>query len=134
MAGQIGNMENDKAVIENAYDFALQLMSYLAETLGCTTYSWSDGFFRKEAKRAIEKCREETIHDPTFWPRVFCLPFKERLSLGFRFWDDESKEQGLMLMPLWIYAVLPDDFQYKGLIKSEMDDDTRFGCVFWEVG
>ena len=125
--------DGDKVEIPDAYDFALQIMAYHAGIWANTIYSWSDEFYRKAANEALETSRIETMRDPTFWERVMLLPDELRLNLGFRYWDEESKAQGKMLMPFWIYAILPDDFEFGGKKKSDVDNDKRCGCVFWLV-
>lgn len=59
-------------------------------------------------------------------------------NLGFQKWDDES---GLMLIPLYVYPFLKDEFMCGSisdicprLIKvSEIDIDHRFGCLAYGV-
>ena len=133
MEVQIGSSENDKVVIEDAYDFALRVMECFANNMAQTIYKWSDEGFRESVNNAIEYARTETMRDPTFWERVMFLPNELRLNLGFRYLDDETREQGKMLMPFWIYACLPMDFEAGGEKKRDVGDDTRFGCVFWLV-
>lgn len=59
-------------------------------------------------------------------------------SLGFKKWDDES---GLMLIPLYVYPFLKDEFMCgsisdiaaRNIKASEIDIDHRFGCLAYGV-
>ena len=59
-------------------------------------------------------------------------------NLGFQMWDDESR---LMLIPLYVYPFLTDEFMCGSisdkeacLMKtSDIDTDNRFGCLAYGV-
>lgn len=134
MEAQAGSFENDKAMIEGVYDFALRIMAHFANVTAEAACRRSDEGFCEDAEKAIESARTATaMRDPTFWKRVIELPNELRLNLGFRYWDAESMAQGKMLVPFWIYALLSMDFEAGGKKRRDVNDYTRFGCVFWLV-
>ena len=59
-------------------------------------------------------------------------------NLGFQKWDDES---GLMLIPLYVYPFLKDEFMCgsisdiaaRNIKASDIDTDTRSGCLAYGV-
>ena len=59
-------------------------------------------------------------------------------NLGFQKWDDES---GLMLIPLYVYPFLKDEFMCgsisdisaRNIKASDIDTDNRFGCLAYGV-
>ena len=59
-------------------------------------------------------------------------------NLGFQKWDDES---GLMLIPLYVYPFLKDEFMCgsisdiaaRNIKASNIDTDTRSGCLAYGV-
>ena len=83
-----------------------------------------DGFFENSAKN----------FDAYFWNAVFQLPEEQKSLLGFCKWSNEEKE---MCIPIWVWSCLPDDMviggNAGGKMKKELDNDTRFGCVWWRV-
>ena len=59
-------------------------------------------------------------------------------NLGFQKWDDDS---GLMLIPLYVYPFLKDEFMCgsisdiaaRNIKASDIDTDNRFGCLAYGV-
>ena len=59
-------------------------------------------------------------------------------NLGFQKWDDES---GLMLIPLYVYPFLKDEFMCgsisdiaaRNIKASDIDTDNRFGCLAYGI-
>ena len=130
----------------SVYDFARGIMNNLANmwmrtegagdpaallppTMMC--HKWSNAFLHNEAGKVIEQVRKET--SPALWKCVMALSCERKFHLGFRFLDGKSAKQDKMLVPLWIYAILPDNFECGGKKKSDVDNQTKFGCVFWLV-
>jgi hypothetical protein len=61
----------------------------------------------------------------------------EMRELGFGKWAEEDP---MFLIPLWLFPFLPDEVdcgsisgEKRILKKSEMDNDTRFGCLAYGV-
>lgn len=108
---------------------ALGLMKYIAN--GATmlvAYKWGDATSAEEVKNRIEKIRENFGED--FWRKVFALPEEEKLALGFQKLAEGDSE---MFIPLWIWECLPDDMLFDGNKKKDLDNDSRFGCVWWRA-
>ncbi|MBO5681799.1 MAG: hypothetical protein J6T08_08825 [Lentisphaeria bacterium] len=93
---------------------------------------WGEKFRAEEINEAFESIKNQC--DADFWNSVFALSEHEKQLLGFCKWSDEEKE---MCIPIWIWACLPDDMPIGGnaggKLKKDLDNDTRFGCVWWRV-
>lgn len=117
------------------FERAVNLMRYLSNRVG-EGYEYNKYWGEKTRINAIDKAFEtiKKEYDVEFWNSVFSLSEHEKQMLGFRKWSEEEKE---MCIPIWIWACLPDDMPIsgnaEGKLKKELDNDTRFGCVFWRV-
>lgn len=107
---------------------AIFVMTRIANAAACS-YAYSAGYGdevneRFEMIHANEDCGE------SFWREVFALPYEEKLALGFRkFAEGDTK----MCIPIWIWECLPDDMLIEGKKKKDLDNDIRFGCVYWQA-
>lgn len=115
------------------FEEAVIIMTHILNITGSgVAYSnnWSNEFRCKEIDEAfkIEKAR----HDEYFWRKVFVLSTKEKLILGFRYFD-ENKDK--MCIPIWIWNLLPDNMYIEDGRKmvKDLNNDTRAGLVFWKV-
>lgn len=117
------------------FEKAVNLMRYLSNRAG-EGYEydkhWGEKFRAKEINEAFENIKKQ--YDADFWGSVFALNEFEKRLLGFCKWSDEEKE---MCIPIWIWACLPEDMAIGGnaggKMKKDLDNDTRFGCVWWRV-
>ena len=117
------------------FEKTVNIMRYLCNRTG-EGYEydehWGEKFRTKEINEAFENIKKQ--HDADFWKSVFALSESEKRLLGFCKWSDEEKE---MCIPIWIWACLPDDMviggNAGGKMKKDLDNDTRFGCVWWRV-
>lgn len=115
---------------------ALNIMKIVANSAACcfayNQLNKADFWIKKDC---FERIRNET--DKEFWDKVFALDNDDKLTLGFRFWDEPHDK---MLIPLWIVECLPDDYDVevvcingqKSSIKN-IDKDNRFGCVAYMI-
>jgi len=115
------------------FEEAARIMTHILNISGSgVAYSntWSNEFRCKEIDEAFET--EKDGHDEYFWRKVFALSNEEKLILGFRYFD-ENKDK--MLIPIWIWNLLPDDMFIEdgGKTVKELDNDTRAGLVFWKA-
>jgi hypothetical protein len=117
------------------FEKAVNIMRYLSNRAG-EGYEydkhWSGKFRAEEINKAFESVKN--AYDADFWNSVFALSESEKRLLGFCKWSSEEKE---MCIPIWIWACLPDDMviggNADGKMKKDLDNDTRFGCVWWRV-
>lgn len=117
------------------FEEAVNLMRYLSNRAGVGyeyDKHWGEKTRVKEINEAFENIKKQ--HDADFWNSVFALSEYEKQLLGFCKWAYEEKE---MCIPIWIWACLPDDMPIggnaNGKLKKDLDNDTRFGCVWWRV-
>jgi hypothetical protein len=93
---------------------------------------WRRDFRIQEIDEFFEKIQKEL--DADFWNAVFALPEEQKMVLGFLKF---SEHDNAMCIPVWIWACLPDDMTISGnaggKMKKDLDNDTRFGCVWWRV-
>ena len=110
---------------------ALAVMKYIANgaTMGFA-YKWGDATSSAEVKKCFEQIRADKEFGEDFWRKVFSLPEEEKFALGFRKFEEGDSE---MCIPLWIWECLPDDMLFGGKMKKDLDNDTRFGCVWWRA-
>lgn len=119
----------------SVFEKTVNIMRYLCNRTG-EGYEydkhWGEKFRAKEINEAFENIKKQ--YDADFWKSVFALSESEKRLLGFCKWSDEEKE---MCIPIWIWACLPDDMviggNAGGKMKKDLDNDTRFGCVWWRV-
>ena len=120
--------------MNETFKHAMNIMRFLANQSACGhAYNQHEYW----SKRSFQAVKEEKDFNADFWNKVFKLDDEERFMLGFRRWDEHSKE---LLIPLWIVECLPDDFDIKvtGIMGGEfsikeIDKDVRFGCVAYMV-
>lgn len=122
---------------------ALSLMRYFSNTAAeSMAYhkSWGDEFTIKNVKNSFEYVSEHDNYDIDFWKEVFKLPSKLKGVLGFCFFDEETREQDKMLIPLWIVESLPKDFDVEvtsitgeNCSIKNINKDIRFGCVAYLI-
>lgn len=95
---------------------------------------WRDEYGIKRTFERFEGLKENPKYGQDFWNAVFALPEEQKRLLGFLKFSNEAKE---MCIPIWIWACLPEDMAIGGnaggKMKKELDNDTRFGCVWWRV-
>lgn len=120
---------------EQIFEQALRIMQCVAnETASGYEYRehWGDSYRIKSISEQIEKLKEQFKED--FWNEVFKLSEEQKRCLGFLKFSEHDKE---MCIPIWIWACLPDDMTIDGnaggQMKKDLDNDTRFGCVWWRV-
>lgn len=93
---------------------------------------WGEYSRLKNTDDFIQKVKEDFKAD--FWNKVFNLPEEQKRLLGFLKWS--NNETG-MCIPIWIWACLPEDMPIGGnaggKMKKDLDNDIRFGCVWWRV-
>lgn len=122
---------------------ALCLMRYLSNSAAESMVyheSWGDTFTIKNVKNSFEYVSEHGGYDGNFWKDVFKLPSNLKGVLGFCFYDEETREQNKMLIPLWIVESLPKDFDIEvtsitgeNCSIKNIDKDNRFGCVAYLI-
>ena len=113
---------------------AINLMRYIcnsaAEGNAFKPY-WGDKFRCNQIDEHIDLIKkEEPYNTHEFWKEVFGLPESYKILLGFRKWSEDMEE---MCIPIWIWQLLPDDMMFDGTPKKDLNNDTRFGCVFWKA-
>lgn len=93
--------------------------------------SWEAEFRSKEIDEAFQRLREaEPYSSEEFWKKVFALPQEVKRVLGFVPFEKGDEK---MCIPLWIWQLLPDDMKFDGEPKGKLDNDSRFGCVWWRA-
>lgn len=117
------------------FEQALRIMQCVAnETASGYEYRehWGGDYRLKSISEQIENLKEKFKED--FWNEVFKLPEEQKRFLGFLKFSEHDKE---MCIPIWIWCLLPDDMAIVGNaggeLKKDLDNDTRFGCVWWRV-
>lgn len=95
---------------------------------------WGEKFRAENTDHFIQNVKTNPDYDSEFWNCVFNLPEEQKQILGFLKW---SKQEEGMCIPIWIWVCLPDDMSIggnaEGKMKKDLDNDTRFGCVWWRV-
>jgi hypothetical protein len=117
-------MENNNLSLSKEF---LLLMSYMRILANSSDYEcWDDKtvgkFFMKNKELVLSTVETSPVVDYT------ALSTAEKELLGFRWMN------GVALIPLWIFRLLPDDMllvSFTGKIKpkKDCDDDVRGGCV-----
>lgn len=90
--------------------------------------NWNNDFRCEQIDNVFGFIKENT--DEEFWKSVFNLPYVKKLMLGFKYFDENDTK---LLIPIWIWNCLPDNMLIEGKMKKDLDNDTRFGCVFWKA-
>lgn len=116
---------------ENIFEKACILMNGVCNLSGeCYAFKkfWGENGVCSEIDAYFSRHKQ----DEGFWRKVFSLSEKEKLILGFRYYEQGDSK---MNIPIWIWNLLPDDMYIEdgGKTVKELDNDTRFGCVFWRA-
>ena len=98
-------------------------------------YNWSNDFSSKRIKE-IPDVFSKSDYFRKVDPNEMTVDQLD--NLGFKKWDDES---GLMLIPLYVYPFLKDEFMCgsisdiaaRNIKASDIDTDNRFGCLAYGV-
>ena len=107
------NMITNSAAFGNAYD------RHLGKKGRCDEIDRCFG-------TACEAARMPGGNSGKFWNDVFSLPVPEKQVLGFKCADQAD---GKMNIPLWVWQMLPGDMEFDGRKKSDIEPETRYGCV-----
>ena len=92
---------------------------------------WSNNMRCEDIDKTFESIKnKEPYNTHEFWKEVFALPESHKKILGFKKWSEDIKE---MNIPIWIWQLLPDDMEFDGKLKKDLDNEIRFGCVFWRA-
>ena len=116
---------------DETFEKALRLMSGALAVVGeCYAFknNWSEEYQSKEIHEYFNTHKQSE----EFWKKVFNLPEKEKVILGFRYFEKDNPK---MNIPIWIWNLLPDNMYIEdgGKTVKELDNDTRFGVVYWKV-
>ena len=107
----------------------LVLMRHISNSVG-ENCEYNLNQFSK-IKDAIEEIKTtKPFNTKEFWLKVFELSEEEKECLGFIKFDNTDKK---MCIPIWIWHLLPNDMLFDGKLKSDLDNDIRFGCVWWKA-
>lgn len=111
---------------------AMAMTRICAATAECHSYGWGDEFKAEHIASTFLRLKEdEVLSSELFWRKVFDLPEEKKSILGFiHFSEGEGNK---MCIPLWIWCFLPDDMVLEGGVKKDLDNDNRFGCVWWQA-
>lgn len=119
---------------EDVFFKAVNIMRYIcngaAEGNAYKDY-WDKTTRCEEIDKRFESVKkEEPYNTHEFWKQVFSLPESQKKFLGFCKWSEDINE---MCIPIWIWQLLPDDMEFDGKQKKDLNNDTRFGCVWWKA-
>ena len=106
-------------------------------------YDWGSDYSEKNIKEHLEKLKNNKDITKENFDILFTLPKHLLDILGFGTWDDET-EYKLMLIPLWLFTLMPKDYKFIGGCITEddqpynytvdqLDNDIRFGCLAYGV-
>jgi hypothetical protein len=106
-------------------------------------YDWGADYSEKNIKEHLEKLKNNKDITKERFDILFTLPKHLLDVLGFGTWDDET-EYKLMLIPLWLFTLMPKDYKFIGGCITEdeqpynytvdqLDNDNRFGCLAYGV-
>ena len=102
---------------------AAEVMNYI---------NWDDKFASKQIREIPEVLAKKYGNI-----NIAELTKAQMHDLGFGRWSEESP---IMLIPLWLYKFLPDEFECecidgtkKVMKTAEMDNDHRFGCLAYGI-
>ena len=118
------------------YEFLLMVRQAIVNRAAeVFNYDWSDDFSSKRIKE-IPDVFSKSDYFRKVDPNEMTVDQLD--NLGFKKWDAKS---GLMLIPLYVYPFLKDEFMCGSisdkdacLMKvSEIDIDHRFGCLAYGV-
>lgn len=116
----------------NAFFDAINLMRFIVtHAAQNNAYDWSATTCKNNIDKSFEDIRKhEKYGTEKFWRDVFALSEEQKSALGFRKFDENDEK---MCIPMWIWQCLPDDMLFEGKPKKDLDNDIRFGCVWWKA-
>lgn len=94
------------------------------------TIETSKGDNRSELKVELDKVKEKYTQEGNFTLQNFkSMDINCLKEFGFKSWNDE-----LLLIPLWVTFLLPNDFELIGIMGDtstigNCNKDVRFGCI-----
>jgi hypothetical protein len=96
--------------------------------------TWSPGFIAGYLKEVPDKIKCAEWYKPI---ELSNFSEDQMKDLGFVRW---SEDDPMYMIPLWLYPFLPDEIECKSIDgvqvrykKSEMNTDSRFGCLAYGV-
>lgn len=111
------------------------LMNRAAEVMAHK--GWGNDFAAKQIRNFPEELMKQNGGQEFFGLQPADLTEEEMLDLGFGRWSEESS---MHRIPLWLLPFLADEIEVERLNgkkmvmkKSDMDNDTRFGCLAYGV-
>ena len=107
-------------------------------------YSWSSDYATNSLTEFVNSIKTNKDINKENIDVLFTLPREYLHILGFGAWEEEDGEYCLMLLPLWLYAILPDNYEFIGAsitneaqpykyTINDLDNDNRFGCLAYGV-
>ena len=119
---------------ENIFFEAIKIMSFISNIASkgnAFKDYWSNNMRCEDIDKEFDYIKnKEPYNKHEFWKKIFSLPDNYKLILGFRKWSEDDKD---MCIPIWIWQCLPDNMEFEGKMKKDLDNETRFGCVFWKA-
>ena len=107
-------------------------------------YNWDKNYLSDLFYKFIDKFKTTEPISKENIDTLFTLPKEYLHILGFGTWEEDNGEYCLMLLPLWLYAILPGDYEFIGasIVNisqpyrykiNQIDNDHRFGCLAYGV-
>lgn len=126
---------------DNTFMYTHQILTYLAsnaaESLAYREH-WSKEFQLKNVFNGFEDIKERMTNEK--FAEILNLPDEQKLILGFRNYSSSSKEEGKMLIPLWLIEVMPENFHIEvtSILGDKcdiqtVDKDCRGGCIAYMI-
>lgn len=106
-------------------------------------YNWSNDYTISSFTEFINNLKINKEINKENLDTLFTLPREYLHILGFGAWEEDG-EYCLMLLPLWLYAILPNNYEFIGAsivndnqpyryTLDKIDNDTRFGCLAYGI-
>lgn len=125
----------------NTFEIAHQMLTYLAsnaaESIAFGKH-WRKEFQWQNVVNGFNDVKERLTNE-TF-AEILRLPTEQKLVLGFRYYDQTTRNDGKMLIPLWLIEAMPSDFHIEvtsicgdNCDIQEVDKDCRFGCIAYYI-
>lgn len=112
----------------------LKLVSYMysmSNITACMFQSWDAAFTKDTLFERVRVVRDDFVKETINYKQ---LSLEDLKLLGFKPWDEKMD----MLIPMWLFRLLPDDTKLycpldgEGardlILRQDADDDYRFGC------
>ena len=125
----------------STFEFAHQMLTYLASNAAESVAfgkHWGKDFQWKNVVNGFNDVKERMTNET--YAEILGLPAEQRLVLGFRYYNEATRNEGKMLIPLWLIEAMPSDFHIEvtsilGNICDiqEVDKDCRFGCIAYYI-